>query len=915
MIAPATPGDPAPSDLPDVEVPAPDFLTVGKQLETGKQAAGPDTGFFAALGTMLQNVFAWLIGMIVQAAMWIAAKLAGILAKGEEGNQAEFGELAAASISNLFGVTVAPSAMGARGRIASRSEVYKQVGTAIMNAMVGAGATSGTSTLTPSTAAAEQYLATVTHLAIEGWIEEWLVDATSLHVLGRFGELKDTLSHVLGLGRLSHEALKPLMQVILQTPLSWDLMKRYRPTQLGVGDCWRQFVRGKWTQAQMEEELARQGLDSERMEAVLTSHRKLYSDTDLDYMIAHGFCTLDEAIASLKDQGWEEPVARMQLALNGDRRLDTYRHSMATELMGAYADYDIDDSQFNSLLSLLYLPDREMQMTRNQAQVRRELNVTRLTLAEIATHVKHGIQTVDDFRARMTQMGYSVDDQTALELELLYEVKSALDAAAAKKTIADQKAAAAAAKTAAAEAKRQAALEALALKKVSLSKEEELVLRGIRTLDSYSDWLRAHKFPAADVADLTTLLGDKINAAHAAADKKAGLTQQATQRKLSIADLERAVKLGLMSVDEYRSQLAGAGFSDADRDLLAAMLQKELDQAAAAAELRKEAEAKLAEQHLSLADMELAVREGLHNVDWYQQQLTTRGFDADDAALLADELRKQLEKDQAAIDRHNQIATALKKKKISLADLDKAARAGLITIGDYSAALAADGYPPSDVDLLVGLLQLQMQADQKAADAHAAAQAQLAQKNISLVDLERAVKLGVTDISTYKAALTREGFSADDQAILVQSLLAQIAITKAAQQKAAEAAKKAATKKISLTDLAKAVRLGQRSLADYQQTLADLGYGAPDQASLVALLQEQMAQDQAAQAERAAAAAKLQDRGLSLSEWEQTVASGMRTMAQFRSWLLSQGFVAEDADAICALLALRFPSPAPAATP
>jgi hypothetical protein len=37
-------------------------------------------------------------------------------------------------------------------------------------------------------------------------------------------------------------------------------------------------------------------------------------------------------------------------------------------------------------------------------------------------------------------------------------------------------------------------------------------------------------------------------------------------------------------------------------------------------------------------------------------------------------------------------------------------------------------------------------------------------------------------------------------------------------------------------------------------------------------------------------------------------------MAQFRSWLLSVGLVAEDADAICALLALRFPAPTSAPT-
>lgn len=905
MIEPVIPGEPAPPDLPDVEVPAANFLSVGQQMEKGRQAAGPDTGFLAGLGKMFQDVFAWLIGCIVEAAMWIAAKLAGVLAKGEEGNQAEFGELAAASLSNLFGVSVSPTAVGARGQVASREAVYKQVGAAVMNAMVGSAGAGGSGTLTPGTTAAEQYIATVTHMAIEGWIESWLTDATSLHVLGRFGELKDTLSHLLGIGRLSHEALKPLMQVVLQTPLTWDLMKRYRPTQLGAGDAWRQFVRGKWTRDQMEEELARQGFDSDRMEAALTAHRWYLPETDLDYLISRGTYSYDQAVADLKDQGCEEGVARTLLNMKADRRLDAWRRRIIDELIARYANWEIDEEEYQKIVGQIALPQREVEMARQLAALSRECRTSHLTLAEIALHVKHGIQTVDDFRQRMREMGYSDTDQTALELELLYEVKTTVDAAAAKQKLADEKAAAAAAKTAAAEAKRQAAEQALELKKVSLAREEELVTRGLRTLDSYSEWLRQHGFPAADVADLTTLLGDKLNAAQTAVDKKATLTQQAAKKKLSIADLERAVKLGLMSVDEYRSQLAGAGFSDEDRNLLASMLQKELDQAAAAEKLREDAQAQLAAQQVSLADLELAVRQGLHNVDWYQQQLTARGFDDDGAALLADELRQKVQADQAAVDRHTQIATALKKKKVSLADLDKAARAGLITIADYSAALAADGYGPSDVDILVGLLQLQMDADTKAAATHSQAETTLKQRNISLADLERAVRLGVTDIGTYKAALTREGFSDDDQAILVASLLAQIAETRAAQQKAADATKKAATKHVALTDLARAVRLGTRTLAEYQAAVADLGYSAQDQATMVDLLQTQMDQDQAAQKKRDQAATSAQLRGLSLSEWEQTVLKGVRTMAQYRAWLLAQGFVAEDADALCSLLALR----------
>ena len=67
-------------------------------------------------------------------------------------------------------------------------------------------------------------------------------------------------------------------------------------------------------------------------------------------------------------------------------------------------------------------------------------------------------------------------------------------------------------------------------------------------------------------------------------------------------------------------------------------------------------------------------------------------------------------------------------------------------------------------------LQAQLDADKLVAQQKAAAAQKLAQKQISLAELERLVRAGVKTPADYQAALATAGYSAQDQAALVQYL-------------------------------------------------------------------------------------------------------------------------------------------------
>jgi len=853
----------------------------------------------------VEYIFTRLVALVFGLASVMGAKLAEGIAKAEDLSQPAFEQLTRAAIKDLLGVEVQIGGVGKPGERGHHAHVARDMGDAVIKSLFGEVTGASAQTLGPSDANARRFLTAMLQLAFEGWLEGWVAEALSVGQLETFADLDDTLVNALGLGRLSRRVLAPPMSILIEQPFTWLLNRTYRPTLLGSGEAIRQHLRGRYTRERLFSELALAGYKDEDIEALIATHQRFFSVPELVFLNEMENWTDQECVQHLRDQGYSEEMAKAAMALARAEKIDGYKRQAAGIAGAAYEERDIDEGQFRRVLDSLDLPTYEREWIFRTWGLRREFNIKHLSMSDLSDAVKRGILTIADFRREVLTMGYSLADAQTLELMLLEDIRTAEEAKAAKERAAREREEARRRRQQELEDRRREAEARAAERGISLAQEEALVLRGLRTLDQYGDWLRAEGYAAQAVSDLVELLGDRIEEARTAAERKEELAAAAARKKLSLAELERAVKLQLMSVDEYRSQLAAIGFSDEDRQLLATMLQKELDQAAAAAQAKAAAQQALAVQHIALADLELAVRRGLRSVDQYHAELLARGFAEGDADLLADLLRQDLAADQAARDRQAEIAAALKKRKISLAELQAAVRAGIATMAEYRATLAREGYSDTDIDLLVRLLRLQIDADRQAAEKRKQAETRLAEAHISLSDLERAVKLGVTEIATYKAALAKAGFSTEDQMILTQALLAEVAKIREAQQKEAAAAKAAAKRKISLSDFERAVRLGLRTVVEYQALLAELGYGPPDQQTLVQLLQLQMAQDQAAQQKRQEAETTLAARGLSLSQMERAVLEGVKTLAEYRAWLIEQAYAPEDADVLLALLELR----------
>jgi len=900
-FAPVEPGAPPP-DLPIVEIEAPRFAEAAKQATAGAVEGGVWDAFWSSCWKFALGGLGKIVGWLFSIWTSIALKGAQIIDQAETANAPEFQRLVNAGISDLFNVDVGVDPQrGAAGR-GSRRQAAKTIGEAMLTGLFGSFSGAGAQQLTPGSRGAEEYLTVVGQLAIEGWLAGFTAEMLSLGAIETYGELDDIVAEVLGLGRLTRRVLGPPVSILVETPFEWLLNKTYRPKLLSSSQCARQFARGRWTREQVDEELARQGFSKERIDALLAVDSKYLTDTDLDYLISRGTWTREQAVKHLQEQGWTAELAGTLLAIAEDRRLDSYRRQYASVAGDSFSRGEIDEMQYRRILETSGLPTREQEMNRLVDGLRRELRVKELSLGQVEDAVKRKILTVQDFRVNVLAMGYSFEDAQTLELTLLTEISEAEAAATERARIEEERAEEKAARLAEAEKRRQEAEARLAVRGLSLAQFERLVRGGLRTIEDYRGFLALEKFTLADQQALAELLSDEIDERAADEERRAELAGQAEVRRVSLADLEDAVKRGLRTIAQYRQSLAELGFAEGDRDLLARLLQADIDDAAAKAEQKRLAEEAAAGRGVNLAKIELAARRGLRTVADYRASLAAQGFAAADVDLLASLLELQIADDDAARLKREEAAATLAPRLISLSDVEAAVRAGIRTLGDYRATLAVQGFTAADQDTLARLLEYEIEQDRLAQQVHDQAEAELAPRRISLSALERAVQLGVVPISRYQAMLVEQGFAADDADILVLSLEAQLAGVRQAQIEREAAESLVRLRGLSLAQFERAVRAGLRTIGEYETFLVGLGFTADAVDTLGGLLRLELEQDLAGRDKRAQIEAELRPRGLSLGQFEESVKTGLRTLGEYEAWLLGLGYSADDAAILTTLL-------------
>lgn len=709
-----------------------------------------------------------------------------------------------------------------------------------------------------------------------------------------FSELPEHIISALGVSRLVRRGLSPLIDAACATPMRWHVNKLYRPELLSAALAVRQFTRGTWTREQLDEELARQGWSSDRVDALIHDGTQRMSDSTIKSLRALNALDDSLAVQRLRDNGWTAKDADALTKVWQLERIYQYGDRELSAIASARIKGEITDTEARARAGTLLPNDDTRDSFLSFANRSRELNRQHMSHAEIRECVERGIATRADYRRWLERENYPPDEALMLELLLESTLRGQQEAAKQKQLLEAERAAE---KKKAADARAQREAEIAAKKAhvvASLSDLERAVVRGLVPIGVYESRLTAENFAADDRAFMVELLQQQREEYLAAQEKKAEQAGALARKSISLATLERAVLAGNVTLDEYRRRLASEGLDAGDADIMTQLLAGELRDRAAAADKRAAAAAAAAVRGLSLSQVEKAVRQGLLSLDQYGAWLTAQGFPAEDAALLVDSLAQDIADANAATARRELINSAAAARGVSLAQLERAVKLGVRSIDDYQTKLIALHVPADDQVTLLGLLRAELAQLDAARERRAAPAPGPEPPGLTRADLERGVRAGVISIPQYRAELAARGYSAGDADLLAQLALLELQDTQQGRARRDQVDADNPQRALARADMERAVKKGIRTLDDYAAFVAGANYSAEDQSLLVQLLTVEADATKTAETRRAKLARELIGAGVDLDALDAAAIAGTIPIDDYLSQLAAANVAPAD---------------------
>ena len=812
---------------------------------------------------------------------------------------------ATAAVNDIFGTNVSEAQFSRLRGGDARTVAGPALGRAIMGVMKG---TDGG--LAPGDAAASRYVGAFAGAAVEDWFKGWFFEVISSLVpwldvgkIEAYGGLGDKVSNILGVPGVSRRVLRPLVDTTIVTPLEWQTNKTYRPRLLSPAEVLRQISRGRWTREQGNEELARQGYSDTRIEALLSAQRKFFSPGDVRTFQYFGHWTGEESLQHLRDQGYDEPSAASALRLEGLRRNAAHEDACASVIVSAYAARDIDAGTFRGLLGDVVTNQAERTFALELGEIRRAVNTRRITSAQTAAAVKAKILNVVDYRRALEREGYPDEDVLVLELLLRADLDDRADreqqrAAAVAERAAEKAARELERRRRAAELEEQRAAD----RRGPTAALEAAAIRGLVPIARVEELYR-QDFDADAVAVLVSLLEDKRIAYLDAEQRRADAEQRAARKGLAMTDVRAAVLAGVLTLNDFSAHLERGGMDAGDVAILTATLAAQISTRAEALKQRRAAEAAAQRRRIDLGRFEQLVRRGARSLEQYGALLAELGFDAGSVAGMRELLELQIADDARARAAREAADSERRERGPTVSQFMRGVLLNVKTPAEYEQFLIANRFSVDAQIVLMAELRNELAEADAARRRREATAAGVEPRALPLSTVRRAAQLGAISPATYVARLEAAGYSADDIELELDLLLLEIA--EAQQQRADRdaAAAGAGARGLSLTQAERAVKARIASMDDYRAAVAAAGYSAEATAQLVALLERELAQLGDARGRRDTIAEELASRDLNLSQLEEAVKKGFRTLDDFYAEVVGLGYGSDDAELLTALLA------------
>jgi hypothetical protein len=813
--------------------------------------------------------------------------------------------LVAPVLSGLFGAEIDTSTFARKLSKGGGNEAARAIVNHFFKAIEGPGGAE----LTPGTEGGARVASAAVAASLESSFNA-LVPSMLSHLfpfdIGHFTEimeLPEDIIRSLGVGRLVRRAIGPLVTVCASTPMEWHVNKKYSPTLLSTGAAVQQILRGQGQADEWKEDLRRQGYSEKRIAVLLNQARKFFSPSDVRTFYSRGEWTGEQAEQHLRDQGYDSDTAHDALRLEGLRRFEQLEGQEAAVLVGAYAARDIDRPTFLSLLDTAVTPASERALYTELADLRRAVNVRRLSLAQVETMVKSNVLNFADYRAAAAREGYPPDDVTALELQLRWEIdkqhtiedhRAALDA--------ERAAAKAAHDAAAAERRKQIDAERALARRGAEADLERAAIHGRIPIARVVEVYRAHYDD-----DTVAILVDELEGARQAyLDEQAArdaAKQRGARRNLDTGALDQAFLRGHLTAPELRGRLIAIGFDAGDAELLVATAVDQKADADALAKKRAAADAAAKKRQIDLGRFERLVRKGARTMGQYVTLL--QSLDVDEAAIpdFVAALELLIDEDAAARAEREKAAASPAPQGLTLEQFRRAVVLGVKTLDQFSAYLIDHRYTTDAQEVLIAELAVDRDDAELARRRRAAPVPGSATPGTTLATIRRAAQLGIVSPGWYIERLRALGYSEDDLDLELELLLTEIADIQEARRRRDADPPAGAPAGLSLAELERAVKAGVSTIEDYRARAVALGKSPDEIAVLAAVVEREVQTLSAARAAHDNLGLRLAAAGDDLKALDAGVKDGSLSIVDYLAELDARGVAADEAQLVAAYVA------------
>jgi len=399
------------------EIPIPNFTQQAQQQAAGYAAAGWWDTLWQKLFEHVAPGLQVVVGVLASFLDTLLAQAMRLMTAMQGTNTPGFYNMVAATVSDLLGVEIGSGSFQNYMQPGTGNAPYMATGQAVLNYLMTEMQNPQTGTPQGGFNAASSWLGYALAFAIREGNVETVVEM--LPAWGRFFEgLRGygiNMAHNLGLGRLTHEALRSFMKVMIADPLSYYVNDKFHPTLLGRDEILKAWRRGAINDSTQAQWLSWLGYDPDLTAFLKAISKWIPSDT----AVVAGWRLGELAVADYNTQLVARDVDPQDLQLFN--LYATFARSEA-HLNTAIANYIlllknrwITEPQFRDQLTALGISDLEIKWAEQEVFPLLNYQTKELTSTEITDAYQAGLIDQDYYTDWMTRWGYAPNDQAILQ--------------------------------------------------------------------------------------------------------------------------------------------------------------------------------------------------------------------------------------------------------------------------------------------------------------------------------------------------------------------------------------------------------------------------------------------------------------------------------------------------------------------